>query len=105
MEKTTTDGESAETTTDLDRNHDASWSANLERERHTDRERLLADAVTAVEHTRPGYHVNLVTHGDHGDPSSYLFDHLAEAFGDAVTPEFVERCGCGGYVTRVHVEN
>jgi putative CGCGG family rSAM target protein len=105
MDESATDGGSAGATTDpLDRDHDASWSANLERERHADREQLLADAVTAVERTAPGHHVNLVTHGDHGHPSSYLFDRLAEAFGDEVRTEFVERCGCGGYVTRVHVE-
>jgi putative CGCGG family rSAM target protein len=87
-----------------DRVHDASWSANLELERHTDRERVLADAVSAVEHTAPGSHVNLVTHGDHGHPSGYLFDALEERFGDAADWGFVDRCGCGGYVTRVRVE-
>lgn len=102
MDETTTG--SPEATTELGRDHDASWSANLERERHTDCERLLADAVTAVEHTAPGHHVNLVTHGDHGHPSSYLFAHLNGVFGDAVRTEFVDRCGCGGYVTRAHVE-
>ena len=106
MDETVMDGGSAGATTDpLDRDHEASWSANLEGERHADRDRLLTDAVTAVERTAPGYHVNLVTHGDHGHPSSSLFDQLEAAFGDGVRTEFVERCGCGGYVTRVHVEN
>jgi len=86
-----------------DRVHENSWSANLELERHTDRERVLADAVSAVTHTAPGNHVNLVTHGDHGHPETYLYGALSERFGDDVSWEFVEQCGCGGYVTRVHV--
>jgi putative CGCGG family rSAM target protein len=49
--------------------HDNSWSANLEKPRHAeDRDRVVAGAVEAVEHTAPGNHVNLVTHGDHGHP-------------------------------------
>jgi putative CGCGG family rSAM target protein len=86
-----------------DRVHDNSWSANLEHEQHTDRERVLVDAVAAIEHTTPGNHVNPVTHGDHGHPSTYLYHGLAAEFGDAIDSEFVDRCGCGGYVTRVHV--
>lgn len=84
--------------------HEGSWSANLELERHADRERVLADAVSAVEHTAPGVHVNLVTHADHGHPETYLYDALAEAFGDDISWAFVDQCGCGGYVTRVHVD-
>jgi len=91
----------AETVTDSV--HHNSWSANLELERHTDRERVLSEAVTAVEHTAPGHHVNLVTHGDHGHPEAYLYDELDAAFGDAVECEYVDQCGCGGYVTRVYV--
>jgi len=33
---------------------------------------VVEQAIEAVEHTEPGNHVNLVTHGDHGHPSSYL---------------------------------
>lgn len=85
--------------------HDNSWSANLEHPHHAeDSGLLLAQAVDAVEHTAPGNHVNLVTHGDHGHPESNLYDHLSDEFGDAITYEYVERCGCGGHVTRVHVE-
>jgi putative CGCGG family rSAM target protein len=88
-----------------DRVHDNSWSANLEKPVHADdRERVLRDARTAVEHTTAGNHVNLVTHGDHGHPETYLFEELADAFGDAVDWEYVEQCGCGGHVTRVHVQ-
>ncbi|TKX82891.1 CGCGG family rSAM-modified RiPP protein, partial [Halorubrum sp. SS5] len=52
--------------------------------------------------TAAGNHVNLVAHGDHGHPAEYLFGALESAFGDAVDVEYVERCGCGGHVVRVH---
>jgi putative CGCGG family rSAM target protein len=55
--------------------------------------------MAAVDHTAGGYHVNLVTHGDHGHPEMYLYDHLDERDGDY---EYVQQCGCGGHVTRVH---
>ncbi|SHH03480.1 CGCGG family putative rSAM-modified RiPP protein [Halobaculum gomorrense] len=82
--------------------HDTSWSANLEQPRHADDESaVVADAIDAVEHTAAGVHVNLVTHGDHGHPERFLFPALADRFGDDADWEFVDRCGCGGYVTRV----
>ena len=91
--------------------HDNSWSANLETPEHAeDRDLLVAQAVQAVEHTAAGHHVNLVTHGAHGHPSEYLYGALADAFdgnenadGPAIDWEYVEQCGCGGHVTRVHV--
>ncbi|WP_440007194.1 CGCGG family putative rSAM-modified RiPP protein [Halomicrococcus sp. SG-WS-1] len=84
--------------------HESSWSANLELPRHADDRALTVEqALDAVRKTASGYHVNLVTHGNHGHPETYLFDELRDAFDDAEY-RFVERCGCGGYVTRVHVE-
>ena len=84
--------------------HHNSWSANLEAPVHADdRDQLLSEALEAVRNTAPGYHVNLVTHGEQGHPSDYLFEALAEAFDDAVEWEYVKQCGCGGHVTRVHV--
>ncbi|WP_257300810.1 CGCGG family rSAM-modified RiPP protein [Haloarchaeobius sp. FL176] len=86
--------------------HDGSWSVNLEKPEYADSpESVVDDALTAVGQTRPGFHVNLVTHGDCGHPESYLFDALAEAVGDAASWEYVEQCGCGGHVTRVHLED
>jgi putative CGCGG family rSAM target protein len=83
--------------------HQNSWSANLEQPEHAEsRELVHEQAIAAVEHTAAGYHVNLVTHGDHGHPRTYLYDALDAAFGD-LEYEYVERCGCGGHVTRVHV--
>jgi putative CGCGG family rSAM target protein len=87
-----------------DRVHDTSWSANLEKPEHAaDRDLLCEQALSAVDHTAPGNHVNLVTHADHGHPESYLYDVLDEAYGDDVEWEYVEQCGCGGHVLRVHV--
>lgn len=88
-----------------DRVHDNSWSANLEQPVHADdRELLIDQALSAVEHTAPGNHVNLVTHGDHGHPETYLYDALDGYDGDDLDWEYVEQCGCGGHVVRVHVE-
>jgi len=81
--------------------HENSWSVNLEKPKHaTNQERIREEAQRAIERTASGYHVNLVTHGDHGHPETYLYGMLD---GLDVEYEYVERCGCGGHVTRVHV--
>lgn len=98
---------SADATAVTDERHDNSWSANLEGPEHAgDPDRVVAEALDAIEHTVPGNHVNLVTHGDNGHPESYLYDALATADGDVADLEweYVERCGCGGHVVRVSVE-
>ena len=84
--------------------HDNSWSANLETEVHaTSVDLVTRQARRAVEHTAPGYHVNLVTHATHGHPEGYLYDDLRD-LDTGLAIEYVEQCGCGGHVTRVHVE-
>jgi len=90
-----------------DRVHHTSWSANLEGPEHAADVDLVVDqAVDAVEHTAPGYHVNLVTHAALGHPEEYLFEALDARFdGPAVTWRYVDQCGCGGYVTRVRVRS
>jgi putative CGCGG family rSAM target protein len=86
---------------DPETDHDTSWSASLEGPEHAeDRDRVVKEALDAVRATATGVHVNLVTHADHGHPEDYLYPILDEAF-DA-TVEYVDQCGCGGYVTRVH---
>lgn len=85
------------------REHDTSWSANLEHPRHAeDRELLVTEALDAVSKTAPGRYVNLVTHTDHGHPSEYLYSALESEF-DEIEFEYVDKCGCGGHVTRVFV--
>jgi len=85
--------------------HDNSWSANLEQPEHADdRDLVVRQAIDAIEYTAAGHHVNLVTHENHGHPSKYLYDTLEDEYDDeAVDWEFVDQCGCGGYVVRVHV--
>jgi putative CGCGG family rSAM target protein len=86
-----------------DEMHHNSWSANLEQPIHAeDRSLVLRGAETAIEHTAPGHHVNLVTHGEYGHPGAYLYDRLDEF--ENVSYEYVEQCGCGGYLTRAYVE-
>ncbi|MFA1611829.1 CGCGG family putative rSAM-modified RiPP protein [Halobellus rubicundus] len=85
-----------------DRVHDNSWSANLEGPEHAeDRALVVEQALSAIEHTAPGNHVNLVTHGAHGHPESYLYDAL-ESADDDLEWEYVDQCGCGGHVVRVY---
>jgi putative CGCGG family rSAM target protein len=89
-----------------DRVHDNSWSASLEEPIHRDDEPLVIEqAIDAIEHTAAGNHVNLVTHGEHGHPATYLHAKLDERFGDAIAYEYVQQCGCGGHVTKVRVES
>jgi putative CGCGG family rSAM target protein len=94
----------AESTPVSDQVHENSWSANLEQPRHADdREQVLDGALTAIEHTASGYHVNLVTHAEHGHPETYLYQVLDTEYGDDLTWEYIDQCGCGGHVLRVHV--
>ncbi|WP_226042948.1 CGCGG family rSAM-modified RiPP protein [Natrinema sp. DC36] len=87
-----------------DRIHDNSWSANLEKPEHADDRQLVVDqALSAIDHTASGNHVNLVTHANHGHPESYLYDVLESEGGDDVDWEYIEQCGCGGHVVRAHV--
>ena len=92
-----------------ERMHDNSWSANLEEPRYADdHDQLIADAVTAIEHTTAGHHLNLVTHGDHGHPAEYLYDALETAAAERERDwdwDYIEQCGCGGHVTRVSVRD
>jgi len=82
--------------------HDDSWSANLEKPRHADDRELILEQ--AVEHTTAGNHVNLVTHGEQGRPSEYLCEAVRAGVDTDLAIEYVDQCGCGGHVTRVHVE-
>lgn len=89
-----------------DRLHENSWSANLEGPEHAvNRSLVVAQAIDAIEHTARGYHVNLVTHGEHGHPENYLYEALeAHDFGDrSISYDYVNQCGCGGHVTKVRV--
>ncbi|MGC5324303.1 CGCGG family rSAM-modified RiPP protein [Brevibacillus sp. SYSU BS000544] len=83
------------------------WSLNLEDEYYVDHvEELVADAVKGVDETEKGFYVNLVTPAGCGDPASWLIPRL-----ELILPameigferiEYVDQCGCGGFVTRVY---
>ena len=93
--------EAAASEVGADETHENSWSADLEGPQYAgDRERTIADAKRAIRRTAGGYHVNLVTHAENGHPEAYLFAVLDDL---GVDYEYVRQCGCGGYVTRVHL--
>lgn len=86
-----------------DRIHDSAWAANLERPEHAaDRDRLVEEAIKAVEITAEGTHVQLVTHEEHGHPSTYLYSVLEDEFDD-IEWEYICQCNCGGHILRVSV--
>lgn len=85
------------------REHDEPWVADLESNEHATSQRLtVAEAVDAVEQTRPGHLVDLVTHKRHGHPTSYLYETV-RSVDRPVTLSDEGRCSCGGYVTRVTI--
>jgi len=85
------------------RTHDHPWAADLETERHADDEELVVgEALDAVKQTRPGQHVDLVTHESHGHPATYLYQRFESLDRDVVIADD-GRCSCEGYVTRVCV--
>jgi putative CGCGG family rSAM target protein len=79
--------------------------ANLEKPHHAaDRDLVVTQAIDAVEQTTSGNHVNLVSHGDQGHPEAYLFEAVRQGVDADLTISYVDQCGCGGHVSRVHVE-
>ena len=83
--------------------HDNSWSVNLETPQYAaDPDLAVRHAREAIEHTTAGNHVNLVTHRELGRPEGFLGEALESI--DGIEWEYVDQCGCGGHVTRVHVE-
>lgn len=64
-------------------------------------ELVIKDAITAVAETGIGYYVNVVTPAAFGNPLHYLTRILDQEFGDGVRYQFIDQCGCGGYVLRV----
>ena len=99
----TTDDHGAEPVTE--EMHDTSWSVTLETPEYADNSELaIRDGIDAIEHTLPGNHVNLVTHGALGHPETFLYDELTAYDGQSIRWEYIDQCGCGGHVTRVYVE-
>jgi len=83
--------------------HDRPWVADLETDDHaSNRSLTVAEAVDAVQQTRVGRFVDLVTHGRHGHPSGYLYEAI-RSVDRRIDVDDEGRCSCGGYVTRVTV--
>jgi len=64
-------------------------------------ELVVKDAIDAVAETESGYYVNLVTPSNLGNPDDYLTEALQMVFSNSIKTQFIDQCGCGGYVLRV----
>ncbi len=83
------------------------WSLNLEDEYYREhQEELIEDAVKGIAETESGYYVNLVTPGACGVPTEWLIPRLQTIMkerGISISRmEYVDQCGCGGFVTRIY---
>lgn len=83
------------------------WSLDLEDPRYVDHpEEIFNESVMAARQTKAGCYVNLVTPGECGDPRDWFIGPLADRLqqeGIAVRDvQYVDECGCGGYVTRLY---
>ncbi len=78
------------------------WSIDLE---HGDYEHniflVIEDGLRAIEETEHGCYVNLVTPPNFGNPSHYLAEAINRKYESSVSYQFIDQCGCGGYVFRV----
>lgn len=82
------------------------WSVNLETEEFMlNRDLIVREAVKAVQETAVLHYVNLAVAHQHGQPDSYLVPGLKDVFGDTIDIDFVDQCGCGGYVYRVTIKS
>lgn len=78
------------------------WSISLEHDEYEQNlELVVKDAIKAVEQTAKGYYVNIVTPANFGNPTEYLLDPLTLHFCNKIDTQYIDQCGCGGYVFRV----
>lgn len=82
------------------------WSLNLEDPYYENRlEEVFTESLEAIQRTKAGHYVNLVTHGACGDPRDWLIPELPERLQQAGLSvreiRYIDECGCGGFVTRV----
>jgi len=82
------------------------WSLSLEDpyfESHI--EEIFTESLAAVQRTKSGHYVNLVTPGACGDPRVWMFSQLLSQLQKAGLSvqdiRYMNQCGCGGHVTRV----
>jgi putative CGCGG family rSAM target protein len=78
------------------------WTKDLEHDEYEfDIELILKDALEAVEITKQGHFVNLVTSSHFGNPVEYLQPLLEQVFHKSIIVKYIDQCGCGGHVLRV----
>lgn len=87
--------------------HVKDWSLNLEDPYYEEHpEEAIRESIEAIRRTADGCYVNLVTAGGLGHPERWLLGRLArelEAAGITMRLiRYIDECGCGGFVTRVH---
>ncbi|MEH7072472.1 CGCGG family putative rSAM-modified RiPP protein [Neobacillus drentensis] len=81
---------------------DKDWTKDLEHDEYEmSIDLIITDALQAVEETKKGCYVNLVTAERFGNPVNYLQPLLEELYTNNVNIKFINQCGCGGYVLRV----
>lgn len=81
---------------------DKDWTKDLEHDEYElNIDLIINDALQAVEETKKGCFVNLVTASMFGNPVDYLQPLIEELFPKKVMIKFIDQCGCGGYVLRV----
>jgi putative CGCGG family rSAM target protein len=79
------------------------WSISLESDEYVnDFDALVNEAIAAVKSTQKGFYVNLVTPGVFGNPEDYLTEVLQNLFSQTIEMKYIDQCGCGGHVLRVH---
>lgn len=68
-------------------------------------EEIFGESIDAVQRTKAGRYVNLITPGVHGDPRNgfipQLLSRLKQADLAVREVRYIDECGCGGFVTRV----
>ena len=78
------------------------WTKDLEHDEYEhDIDLIISDALLAIEETKVGCFVNLVTSVVFGNPVEYLQPLIQELYAARVRIKFIDQCGCGGYVLRV----
>lgn len=82
------------------------WSLNLEDDYYgLNPDELVKESIEAVKGTASGFYVNIVTPSNAGDPNDWIIERITKQLALEKTEyeaiQYIDECGCGGYVTRV----
>lgn len=83
------------------------WSLNLEDPYYVEhREEMITESLEAIQHTSQDCYVNLVTPEGGGHPEEWfiptLLQRLLQYNIKVERLQYIDECGCGGYVTRAY---